>query len=184
MKSVQGMIDDLIRREGGYVDHPADRGGPTRWGITEAVARSHGYCGAMRDFPREKAVEIYLERYWLGPGFGGIATLAPRLAEKLFDIGVNMGPVVAVRFLVRALDALGRGQRGHVRIEARDTIDEQIRESLAAFLKRRGVQGESVLLTAVRGMQAERYITLVERRPANAAFLFGWLANRVEPAAA
>ena len=41
------LIDALIEREGGYVDHPADKGGPTCFGITEAVARAHGYRGAM-----------------------------------------------------------------------------------------------------------------------------------------
>ena len=35
---VSQLIDDLIDREGGYVNHPADRGGATCWGITEAVA--------------------------------------------------------------------------------------------------------------------------------------------------
>lgn len=182
MKNVQGMIDDLIGREGGYVDHPADRGGPTRWGITEAVARSRGYCGPMRDLPRETAVEIYLDQYWRGPGLDRIAPLAPQLAEKLFDIGVNMGPAIAIRFLVRALNALGRGQRGHAEIQPPSVIDDAILRALSALIGRRGQKGEAVLLTAVRGMQAERYITLVERRPANAAFLFGWLANRVDPA--
>ena len=39
---VDDLIDKIIILEGGFTDHPADRGGPTRWGITEAVARSHG----------------------------------------------------------------------------------------------------------------------------------------------
>ena len=39
---VDELIDELIEREGGFVSHPADRGGPTRYGITEAVARAHG----------------------------------------------------------------------------------------------------------------------------------------------
>lgn len=34
------LIDAVIDREGRYVNHPADRGGPTCWGITEAVARA------------------------------------------------------------------------------------------------------------------------------------------------
>ena len=38
--NVDERIDELIEREGGYVCHPADRGGPTRFGITEAVARA------------------------------------------------------------------------------------------------------------------------------------------------
>ena len=33
-RSIEQMIDDVIRREGGYVDHPRDRGGPTNFGIT------------------------------------------------------------------------------------------------------------------------------------------------------
>ena len=46
---IDRLIEALIEREGGYVNHPADRGGPTRFGITEAVARAHGYRG--RDAP-------------------------------------------------------------------------------------------------------------------------------------
>ena len=43
------LIEAVIDREGRYVNHPADRGGATCWGITEAVARAEGYVGAMRD---------------------------------------------------------------------------------------------------------------------------------------
>ena len=32
--TVDQMIDDILRREGGYVNHPADKGGPTKYGIT------------------------------------------------------------------------------------------------------------------------------------------------------
>ena len=46
------LINAVIDREGRYVNHPADRGGPTCWGITEAVARAQGYDGSMRDLPR------------------------------------------------------------------------------------------------------------------------------------
>src|SRR3546814_12924741 len=49
------LVEDVIAREGGYTAHPADKGGPTRWGITQAVARAHGYCGDMRQFPRDEA---------------------------------------------------------------------------------------------------------------------------------
>ncbi len=57
--SIDELVDALIEREGGYVNHPADRGGATCWGITETVARAHGYRGAMRKLPRDKAAEIY-----------------------------------------------------------------------------------------------------------------------------
>src|SRR4051812_11797343 len=51
---VGGLIEALIDREGGYVDHPADKGGPTCFGITEAVARAQGYSGPMRQLPRDE----------------------------------------------------------------------------------------------------------------------------------
>ena len=40
--NIDELIDGLIAREGGFVDHPAHKGGPTRWVITQSVARRHG----------------------------------------------------------------------------------------------------------------------------------------------
>ena len=52
---VDAMIAQVIAREGDYSDHPADRGGATRFGITEAVARADGYAGPMRRLPLGRA---------------------------------------------------------------------------------------------------------------------------------
>ena len=35
------------------------------------------------------------------------------------------------------------------------------------------------LLKALEALQGERYLALAEQRPANEAFLYGWLANRL-----
>ncbi len=105
---IERLLDELIEREGGYVDHPADRGGPTRYGITEAVAQAHGFRGSMRHLPRDEAAAIYRRLYWLRPRFDAVAERSPRLAAELFDTGVNMGPAVAATFLQRALTALNR----------------------------------------------------------------------------
>ena len=35
LHDVDGMIDRLIEREGGYVNHPLDPGGETKYGITK-----------------------------------------------------------------------------------------------------------------------------------------------------
>jgi lysozyme family protein len=102
------LVDGLLEREGGYVNHPADKGGPTCFGITEAVARAHGYGGNMRHLPREDAAAIYTRMYWLRPRFDDIAKRSGPIAAELFDTGVNMGPGVAVTFLQRALTALNR----------------------------------------------------------------------------
>jgi lysozyme family protein len=177
--AIDTLIDELIAREGGYVSHPADRGGPTRWGITEAVARAHGFTGDMRNFPRADAAAIYRRNYWIKPGFDRVAQYAPKLAAELFDTGVNMGPAVAAGFLRRALNALNRGAADYPDVAAADIVDEPLVAALRAFLARRGPGGEAVLLKAVEALQGERYLDLAERRPANEAFLYGWLANRL-----
>ena len=177
---IERMLDLLVEREGGFVDHPADRGGATRYGITEAVARAHGYGGAMRALPRAEAISIYRRLYWLRPRFDAVALRAPRIAAELFDTGVNMGPAVAATFLQRALTALNRQGRDFPDLVPDGRIGPRTLAALDGFLAARGARGgETVLLRALEALQGERYLRLAERRPANEAFLYGWLANRI-----
>ena len=187
------LIDALIDREGGYVNHPADRGGPTKYGITEAVARAHGYAGAMAQLPRDEAAAIYRRLYWLRPRFDQVARRAPAIAAELFDTGANMGPAVAATFLQRALTALNRNGKDYPDLVPDGRIGPATLAALDAFLDLRGSSppigsdgggqqktgGEAVLLRALEALQGERYLRLAERRPANEAFLYGWLANRI-----
>lgn len=176
---IEKLIDEVIGREGGYSHHPADRGGPTRWGVTEAVARAHGYQGTMREFPREDAVAIYRRLYWTKPGFDRIAAVAPKLAAELFDTGVNMGPATAAGFLRRALNALNRCGSDYGDVAVSGLVDNPLVAALEAYVARRAPGGEAVLIKAVEALQGERYVRLAETRPANEAFVYGWLANRV-----
>lgn len=174
------LIDALIEREGGYVHHLADRGGATCFGITEAVARAHGYMGDMRFLPREEAAFIYQRIYWLRPRYDEIAKRAPRLAAELFDTGANMGPAVATTFLQRALTALNRNGQDYPDLVPDGRVGPQTLSALKTYLEKRGRRGgETVLLRALEALQGERYLRLAERRPANEAFLYGWLANRI-----
>jgi hypothetical protein len=190
---VDRLIEALIEREGGYVDHPADKGGPTCFGITEAVARAHGYRGPMRRLPRDEAAAIYRRLYWLRPRFDEIAKRCPHVAAELFDTGANMGPAVAATFLQRALTALNRNGTDYPDLVPDGRIGAATLFALDAFLAIRGssppagvgggdqqrTSGETVLLRALEALQGERYLRLAERRPANEAFLYGWLANRI-----
>jgi len=178
-QDIEALLDELIEREGGYVNHAADRGGPTRFGITEAVARAHGYGGAMAELPRDEAAAIYRRLYWLRPKFDEVAKRSPSLAAELFDTGANMGPAVAATFLQRALTALNRNGRDYPDLVPDGRIGERTLQALDAFLAIRGGSGETVLLRAIEALQGERYLRLAERRPANEAFLYGWLANRI-----
>jgi lysozyme family protein len=179
LMNIDKLIDDIIGREGGYSDNSADRGGPTKWGVTEAVARMAGWRGDMRDLPRDFAVALYRRAYWQRPGFDRLLPIAPKIAAELFDTGVNMGPSTATGFLQRALNALNRGGRDYADLPPATCVDDTTLAALTAFLKLRSPHGETVLLKALEALQGERYLHLAEARPANEAFLYGWLANRL-----
>lgn len=177
--SIEKQIDGAIGREGDYSNHPADKGGPTRWGVTEQVARAYGYKGDMRVFPREIAVDIYRKRYWERPGFDQVAKRFPRVAEELFDTGINMGQQVAGKFLQRALNLLNASASHYPDIGVDGDLGPMTMHALDAFKAKRGAAGEAVLLKTLDGFQLARYADITEAREANEAFFYGWVANRV-----
>lgn len=177
--NVNELIDSLIAREGGFIDHPADKGGPTRWGITQAVARQHGYMGPMENFPRNLATLIYEKQYWQAPRFDKVAQIAPKLAEELFDTSVNMGPRRAIGFLQRALNALNRNGADYPDITVDRTIGTDTLHALEAFLAKRGLPAEGVLTKAIDALQGAYYVHLAEVDPAQEAFLYGWFMSRI-----
>lgn len=173
------LLNGLLEREGGYVNNPKDRGGPTNFGITEAVAQANGFTGGVAALTRQDARAIYLKLYWQRPRFDQVAAISPLIATELFDTGVNMGPTVAAQFLQRALSALNRGGNDYADLIPDGKIGDSTLSALAAYIRIRGAHGEDVLLCALNCLQGERYIRLAEGRPANEAFVYGWLANRV-----
>ena len=176
---IDGLIDELIAREGGFIDHPADKGGPTRWGITQAVARRHGYMGQMVNLPQNVAALIYKKQYWHAPALDKVAKIAPRLAAELFDTGVNMGIGTAIAFLQRALNALNRNGADYPDIALDRAIGPDTLRALEVFLAKRGPAAEGVLTKAIDALQGAHYVQLAEARPAQEAFLYGWIKNRI-----
>lgn len=111
MSNFDKFIDRVLKSEGGYVHHAADPGGKTMYGITEAVARRHGYTGAMHMLPLETAKAIYRADYW-NRVYGD--SLPPSVAFHALDAAVNHGPGQAIRWLQRAAGAADDGQMGPV----------------------------------------------------------------------
>ena len=171
-------IDGVIGREGPYSNHKADRGGATAWGITEAVARAAGWTGAMADLSRETAIGIYHRRYWRAPGLDRIAPLDVALAERLLDIGINMGPPTGIRFLQRALNVPNRQGAAFADIAVDGAFGPATEAVLASFLRQRGAQGATVLRGMIIAQQAVRYIEIAEHDPSQEEFEFGWQLNR------
>ena len=83
--NIEQFLNDLIKREGGYVNIAADRGGATKYGITESVARANGYKGNMKDLPESLARDIYRKQYWIQPRFDQVNNISSLVAEELLD---------------------------------------------------------------------------------------------------
>lgn len=112
MRDVRTLADEIVAREGGFVNDPDDPGGATNFGVTIGTMRRLGLDltgdgqvseADVRALSREQAVEIFLEHYYRRPG---IAALPEALQPSVFDMYVNAGGN-AVRILQRLLIAMG-----------------------------------------------------------------------------
>ena len=112
MRSVQDIAKEIVAREGGYVNDPADPGGATKHGVTIDTMRRLGMdldrdgqvtAADVRRLTRDQAVDIFLREYFAKPG---IANLPVQLQASVFDMQVNAG-ANAVKILQRLLTRLG-----------------------------------------------------------------------------
>jgi lysozyme family protein len=178
--NIEQYLDELIKREVGYVNNPADRGGATKYGITEAVARTNGFKGNMKDLPLETAKAIYKKQYWTAPRFDQVNVISSLVAEELLDTGVNCGTGFAKPLLQRALNLLNnQGKGGFPDLEVDGVYGSTTLGALKTYLAKRGKEGEKVLVRVLNIMQGQRYIEICERNPSQEQFFYGWIANRI-----
>lgn len=112
MRSVRTLAEEIVAREGGYVNDPDDPGGATNHGVTIGTLRRLGRdltgdgrvtSADVRQLTRTQAVEIFIDEYWRRPG---LDRLPEALQPGLFDMYVNAG-ANAVKILQRLLTRLG-----------------------------------------------------------------------------
>lgn len=176
----EDALKEVLSIEGGYSDHRADSGGVTQYGITEAVARKHGYDGPMSQMPPKVAKEIYYEGYWEPLRCETIMSRHTPLAWEIFEIGVNAGTERAGRFLQRCLNVLNRNERDYNDIAEDGVIGPKTLDALDAFIRaRQGRGGKEVIINMMNALQGSFYVRLAERRQKDEAFVFGWFRQRV-----
>ena len=131
-----------LQFEGGYSDHPADPGGATKYGITQAVLASwRGRTVTkqdVRDLTRGEADAIYRRNYW--DGIGG-DELPAGIDAAVFDYAVNSGPSRAAKTLQNAIGVTPDGFVGMDTVRAArgfpsDAIIRQICAERRGFLGR------------------------------------------------
>jgi lysozyme family protein len=168
--SVDTLIDRLIQREGGYVNHPSDRGGPTNFGITQATLsawRERPVSAAdVQALGKDEAKAIYRDRYFTRPGFDGVQD--PELQELVFDFAVHSGPGAAAKGLQTALKDMGLYQ---------GAIDGGFGPQSQAAL--RACRNIPELYYRLKCERFELFLRFIGRDPAQAVFATGW-SNRMD----
>ena len=176
---IKTIIDNVIAVEGGYVDNPNDPGGKTKYGITEAVARSYGYSGAMINLPKSTAFQIYYMLYVVAPNFDDVALVDSKVAEELIDSGVNVGPNKSSKWFQFALNCLNDRERDYKDISEDGNIGPATLRAFQSFKKRRGVNSTQIMLCALDSLQGYHYLTLAKDNSKFESFLNGWLMHRI-----
>ena len=151
------QIPKTLAFEGGYGNDPDDPGGETNFGISKAAYPDVDIANLTED----DAIAIYHRDYWLHPH---IDQLPDSIAGKVFDAGVNMGPVTAIRLWQQTLNHLGAspalvmdGRIGPATIAASNAADQ------------------GVCLAGYKGSLVNHYMAIIAAHPSMAKFQRGWL---------
>ena len=165
MLSVRQIADEILDREGGYVNDPDDPGGATNHGVTIHTMRRLGLDldgdGAVtaqdvRRLSRDQAREIFVEHYFRRPG---IADLPEPLQASVFDMYVNAG-ANAVKILQRLL-----GEMGHP-----VAVDGAIGPQTLAAAQAAAAEAPGHIADAYGIERRNYYYRLADARPASRKF--------------
>jgi lysozyme family protein len=163
---IKRLIKDLLELEGGYVNHPHDKGGPTKYGITLKTLiayRGHDIdANDIRWLSMSEAANIYTQNYYLAPGIDKL----PELIQPVtFDMAVNMGPVAAIKLVQQVLYMLG----------SPITVDGHLgpRSYQSAVIACNVNKAD--ILRNICLARKEFYRDLVDKDPKQSVFLTGWI---------
>ncbi len=163
---IDALLEDLIRKEGGYVNHPNDKGGPTKYGITQGTLSAwlgrKASVADVQNLALQDAEEIYKANYYHKPK---IDQLPDAIQPVVFDTAVNSGSGKAVSMLQEVLTKQGHelvadGVIGNMTIAAAE-------KSVAANAK--------ALINAYCDRRKAFFISIAARNPSQKVFLTGWI---------
>lgn len=166
MQSVIRLAEDIIDREGGFVDDPDDPGGATNHGITIGTMRRIGADtngdgkidrNDVRNLRRRAARDILVEHYFRRPR---IDMLPPVLQPSVFDMQVNAG-AQAVRILQRLLNEMGEDLR----------VDGIVGPKTIAAARRGAHAAPDHIADAYGIARRNYYYALADKRPASRKYV-------------
>lgn len=135
-------LNEVLKHEGGFVNHPKDPGGATNLGVTIANFRRYvkpgGTVDDLRKLTIAQAKTVYERHYW--DAVRG-SQLPSGLDFSVFDFGVNSGPKRAIKLLQRLVGVNPDGVIGPKTLEAVEKINaswliRDFNDARLAWLKR------------------------------------------------
>ena len=159
----EGAVADVLKHEGGYVNHPSDPGGATNYGISFRFYKRIKPGATVEDIKnltKEDAKQIYYDHWWVRYGY---QKLPYSVGKRVFSFAVNMPTKQAHILLQRAI----RAATGEALLE-----DGIIGPKTIAAAKD---ANQDKLVSALKSEAAGYYRGLVNKRPSMSVFLKGWL---------
>jgi len=179
---VYDLIEDIVRREGGFSADPKDRAHYgkakdhhkwdcycTNMGITQATLSDYFGRQATQDEVRSLepalAHEIYESRYVTGPRFH---TMPDMIVEALVDGGVHSGPRRSARWLQEVLNMAGYGL-----LSTDGAIGPSTRSAATTAAEEMGPW----LVNALIEQRRQFLLALIAADPTQQRFHDGWMAR-------
>lgn len=162
MQDIRAIAQEIVAREGGYVNDPDDPGGATKHGVTIHTLRRLGLdltgdgqvtSADVRRLTESQAVDIFIDHYFTRPGIG---ELPEPLQATVFDMSVNAG-AHAVKILQRLLGKMGFAV----------AVDGVIGPRTIAATARAHAVAPDHLVDAYGIERRNYYFDLADRRPAS-----------------
>ena len=129
---------EVLKHEGGYVDHPKDPGGATNLGVTKKVWEEWvGREVTKDDIKKLTPIDVkplYRKKYW---DVCRCDDLPTGLDYVVFDVAVNSGPRQAARFLQSAVGATADGVIGNGTITCVKRTPLSVKELIDIVCNRR-----------------------------------------------
>ena len=171
MANAKLAIEKTLRNEGfGLENDPVDRGGQTYCGISRVhwpAWPGWGLIDAGEAVPSSLLYSFY-GAYW--NSINGDAIMSQPIAERLYDMAVNMGAVTVSKMLQRCINLFLKTYQLDV--------DGKIGPNTASSLNSLPAKDQTLVLLALKCLHGAHYITLTEKDPSQKRFIRGWL-NRV-----
>ncbi|EHL65472.1 glycoside hydrolase family 108 protein [Cloacibacillus evryensis] len=165
--SFNRAISFTLKWEGGYVNHPADKGGATNRGITQSTLNAAFNAGLVKHnvieaLSRDEAVAIYKRNFWNRYGWGSFSAPVDMI---LFDITVNHGIGNTAKIAQRACVSLGQD------VAMDGKWGPETRRALLLLEGRDSLALSKMLIIK----RLNFYESIVRSRPSQKVFLRGWL---------